>query len=61
MPENLTLHITIEGSTMPFEYTNKTSDEILTILSKWRIRYKLKALPAYGTAPWMLRYEAKVK
>ena len=34
MPENITLYITIAGSSMPFEYTNKNTDEILTILSK---------------------------
>lgn len=61
MPENITLHITIDGSSIPFEYSNKTLDEILIILSKWRIRYKLKKLPNYGTAPWMLCYEAKDK
>ncbi len=58
MPENITLYITIAGSFIPFEYANKTLDEILTILYKWRMQYKLKELPAYGTAPWMLCYEA---
>ena len=61
VPENITLRIAIAGSSIPFEYANKTLDEILTILSKWRTRYKLKLLPAYGTAPWMLCYEATNK
>ena len=61
MPENITLHITIAGSSIPFEYSNKTLDEILNILSKWRKLYKLKVLPGYGTAPWMLCYEAEIK